>query len=257
MAVQMTPCVETSRCIDNKIQLQNELPMRGLYSPKPHPVFQRIKLLRRRANIGNFTSPNLSYVFKYSCVPIVTIVPETSEYLYKLIALLTEYAIVLHSFFQVTFQVLVNMQRFGFYMSNGSLIGLQDIYNYYGTEPAEENEYSPSYTMDPSGREWHTDPGRGHGGRGKIVASNGWIPHPAEVEKLLWMSEPDLFTNHPNSNPEAVLESKESYHSLASLVNWQRLLSDMTAVSVLCYTCNNKYVALDSNGRRLRWPTAI
>ena len=218
-------CKETSRFIDNNIHLQNGLPMYGLYSFKPHSVFQRIKHLRLHVN----TLPNLSYVFKYSNVPIVKIIPDISENLYKLQTLLIEYAIVLQSFFQVTFQVLVNMQRFGFYMSNGSLIGLQDIYNYYGNDPVEENEYPPYYTVDNSGREWHTDPGRGHS---KIVTPNGWIPHPAEVEKLSWMSEPDLFTNHPNTNPEAILESKESYHSLASLVNWQRLLSDMTAVSV-------------------------
>ena len=122
--------------------------------------------------------------------------------------------------------LVAKMQRFGFYMSSGSLIGLQDIYKYYGSDPADENEFPSCYPAETNDPELLPEKDVEEG----KLAPNGWIPYP-EVEKMSWISEPDLFTKHPNSDPDAVLESKESYHSLASLVNWQRLLSDMTVVS--------------------------
>ncbi len=130
----------------------------------------------------------------------------------------------------------IRMQRFGFHMSNGSLIGLQDIYRYYGPESVEDSQYPYVPTDAP---DWSTEAGNLEPElrKGWDVHNDSWVPHP-EAEKVAWMSEPDLFSKHPNSQTEAVLESKESYHSLASLVNWQRLLSDMAAVSF----CRNVFL---------------
>ena len=115
--------------------------------------------------------------------------------------------------------LVAKMQRFGFYMSSGSLIGLQDIYKYYGSDPADENEFPPCYPAETSDPELLPEQGVGEG----RLAPNGWIPYP-EVEKMSWISETGISSlSIPNSDPDAVLESKESYHSLASLVNWQRV----------------------------------
>lgn len=226
MAVQeMTGFVQTSRYSDEDIHLQNELPAYGLYSFKPNPVFQKITHLRSCVNTSKSLLPNSSYVFKYPNVPILPIQLNCWGQLRILIALLEA---VLFICVQLASQTVIKMQRFGFYMSNGSLIGLQDIYRYYNTDPIEDADY-PHYANDNNDKEWQKEAGVGEDR--KVYIPNGWIPHP-EVEKLSWMSEPDLFSSHPSTNPNAVLESKESYHSLASLVNWQRLLSDMRAVSL-------------------------
>lgn len=122
------------------------------------------------------------------------------------------------------------MQRFGFYMSSGSLIGLQDIYRFYTPDPVEDSECPPYFSTPNTNTEASPDnPGGGEVDKTHLQAN--WTMHP-EPRKLPWMSEPDLFSRHPSvTNPDAVLESKESYHSLASLVSWQRILSDMTVVS--------------------------
>ncbi len=140
----------------------------------------------------------------------------------------------------VTTLAIAKMQRFGFHTSNGSLIGLQNIYRYYGHDMADKvADYYHVNRKSP-------DPGGGEEGDGekehfsiwdlpKFVHRNGWIPHPDLKDSSVgWLSEPDLWSEHPSQGSQnAWLASKESYHSLASLVNWQRILSDMATVSPL------------------------
>ena len=137
MAVLIIVYLQTTGCNDFYcVQVKKTLLRHCTnYSCRKILVFQQTNhQLRSPENASKSHSSNLSDVFKYSSVPIC-------KQLLKLTNLL-EYNPRFHC---IALKVVSKMQRFGFYMSSGSLIGLQDIYKYYGSDPGEENEFPPCY----------------------------------------------------------------------------------------------------------------
>ncbi len=161
----------------------------------------------------------------------------------------------------VTTLAIAKMQRFGFHTSNGSLIGLQNIYRYYGHEMADKvADYYHVNRKSP-------DPGGGDDGDEekehfsiydlpKLLHRNGWISQPDLKDSSVgWLSEPDLWSKHPSQDSQNTwMASKESYHSLASLVNWQRILSDMTTVSPILIFFVERFLGYRCDKTLTFWP---
>ena len=228
MAVQITAYVQTVR-YNGFLKIKINKTLFTWYS-KYYRTIQFFPGVTNPHSLENSIALNhLHTAIRRLHIPVVNSSQQIGEQVLKLTTEIQNRT--LPYFYFVSIQIVTEMQRFGFYMSSGSLIGLQDIYKYYGSDPVEENEFPPRYPMDMNDPEWIAE----HTVVEGRFEPNSWMPH-LEVEKMSWMSEPDLFSKHPNSDPDAVLASKESYHSLASLINWQRLLSDMTVVSFFFFS---------------------
>ena len=170
MAVLIIVHLQTTECSDfYRVQVKKTLLMHCVsYSCRKLSVFQQTKLLRSLENANKPQWSNLLDVFKYPYVPICEQLPKVPSWL--------EYNL---RFLCLALKIVAKMQRFGFYMSSGSLIGLQDIYKYYGSDPVDENEFPSCYPTETNDPELLPEQGVGEGN----LVPNGWIPYP-EVEKM-------------------------------------------------------------------------